>query len=347
MKYVLAGGSGQVGTILARELHAEGHEVVVLSRAPEPEPKPETGPAPWRIASWDARTLGAWATELDGADVVVNLAGRSVNCRYTPSNRRTILDSRVLSTVVVGEAIARAARPPRTWLQMSSAAIYAHRLDAPNDEATGRIGGGEPGIPADWAFSVEVVKAWEAALEAANTPRTRRVALRAAVVMSPDKGGIFDTLLGLVRQGLGGTAGDGRQMVSWIHERDFVRSIRWLIAHEDLPRVVNVTSPHAVPNAEFMRALRRAWGTRIGLPASGFVLELGAWLKRTEPELVLKSRWSAPGRLLAGGFVFEYPDWEQAAAELCARWRATRTRSLPRAPTPADRSPARAGSRPS
>ena len=314
MKYVLAGGSGQVGTILARELHGEGHEVVVLSRGP--------GRSPWRTAAWDAQSLGAWASELDGADVVINLAGRSVNCRYTPANRRAILDSRVLSTRVVGEAIARAARPPRTWLQMSSAAIYAHRLDAPNDEATGRIGGGEPGLPANWGFSVEVVKAWEAELDQSHTEHTRRLALRAAVVMSPDRGGIFDTLLGLVRQGLGGTAGNGRQRVSWIHERDFVRAIRWLIEHEEFAGVVNITSPRAEPNAEFMRILRRAWGTGIGLPASGIVLELGAWLKRTEPELVLKSRWSAPGRLLAGGFTFEYPDWEGAAVELCRNFRA-------------------------
>jgi hypothetical protein len=313
MKFVLPGGSGQVGTILARELHAEGHEVVVLARAPHD--------APWRVAPWDGSTLGPWAEELDGADVVINLAGRSVNCRYTPANRRAIVDSRVLSTRVVGEAIARAARPPLTWLQMSSAAIYAHRFDAPNDEATGRIGGDEPGIPRAWDFSVGVVRAWEEALVAADTPRTRRVALRAAVVMSPDPGGIFDTLLGLVRQGLGGTAGDGRQMVSWIHEVDFVRALRWLIAHDEITGVVNLASPNAVPNAEFMRTLRRAWGMPIGLPASGLVLEVGAWVKRTEPELVLKSRWSFPGRLLERGFAFEYPRWESAAIDLCRRSR--------------------------
>lgn len=318
MKIVLPGGSGQVGTLLARSLHADGHDVVVLSRVARP--------APWRAVRWDGATLGPWATELEGCDAVINLAGRSVNCRYTPANRRQILDSRVLSTRIVGEAIARAARPPRTWLQMSSAAVYAHGFDA-NDEATGRIGGDEPGLPASWGFSVSVVKSWEDALFGAATPHTRRVALRAAVVMSPDPGGIFATLLRLVRWGLGGTVGDGRQIVSWIHEQDFVRVVRWLLEHADVDGIVNVTSPGSVPNAEFMRELRTAWGTPIGLPASAWLLELGAWMLGTEPELVLKSRWSTPGRLLEHGFGFEWTRWADAAADLCRRWRAQGTRT--------------------
>src|SRR5262245_126205 len=283
-KIVFPGGTGQLGTLLAGTFHDDGYEVVVLARRPLQ--------APWRVVPWDGATRGPWTAELEGCDAVFNLAGRSVNCRYTPANRREILDSRVLSTRVVGEAIARAARPPRTWLQMSSAAVYAHVLDAPQDELTGRIGGDEPGLPGSWGFSVNVVKAWEEALFSAVTPHTRRVALRAAVVMSPDPGGIFATLLRLVRFGLGGTVGDGRQLVSWIHEQDFVRAVRWLLEHAEIDGVVNVTSPGSVPNAEFMRALRRAWGIPIGLPASSLVLELGAWMLGTEPELVLKSRWS-------------------------------------------------------
>ena len=148
MKVVIPGGSGQVGTILARSLHAEGHEVVILSRAP--------GAAPWRFVDWDAKTLGNWAREIDGADVVINLAGRSVNCRYNAENRREILASRVDSTRVVGEAVAAAARPPRVWLQASTATIYAHRYDAANDEATGIIGGAEPDVPETWRFSIDV-----------------------------------------------------------------------------------------------------------------------------------------------------------------------------------------------
>ena len=179
MKVVLPGGTGQVGTILARALHADGHDVVVLSRTPQR--------APWRVIAWDARHFGAWTRELDGADVVVNLAGRSVNCRYTRENRRLIKDSRVSSTRVVGDAIAAAARPPRVWLQMSTATIYAHRYDAPNDEATGVIGGFEPGVPETWRFSIDVATAWERALKQASTPRTRKVAMRSAIVMSPDR----------------------------------------------------------------------------------------------------------------------------------------------------------------
>jgi len=285
----------------------------VLSRAPQR--------APWRVAAWDANTLGPWTRELDGADVVVNLAGRSVNCRYTPANRRAIKESRVNSTRVVGEAIAGAARPPRVWLQMSTATIYAHRYDAPNDEATGILGGAEPGAPDTWRFSIDVATSWERALAAAATPRTRKVALRAAVVMSPDRGGVFDLLLRLVRFGLGGQAGHGRQYVSWTHDRDFVRAVYWLIEHDKVDGAVNLAAPHPLPNADFMRALREAWGMRLGLPASAWMLEVGTWLLRSETELVLKSRRVVPGRLVQQGFAFDFPTWAEAARDLCRRWR--------------------------
>lgn len=314
MKFVVPGGSGQVGTVLARALAEEGHEVVVLSRAARP-------PAAWRTVAWDGASLGPWADELDGSDVVVNLAGRSVNGRYGPANRRAILDSRVASTRVVGAAIARARRPPRVWLQASTATIYAHRHDAPNDEATGILGGGEPDAPSTWAFSIDVALAWERALEEAATPATRKVALRSAMTMSPDPGGIFDTLHGLVRRGLGGRAGDGRQYVSWIHHVDFVRAVRLLVERDDVGGPVNLAAPHPLPNAEFMRALREAAGVRIGLPATRWMLELGAVFMRTETELILKSRRVVPGRLLSLGFEFQYPHWPEAARELCARAR--------------------------
>ena len=321
MKLVLPGGSGQVGTILARALHADGHEVVVLSRRP--------APTPWRTAAWDGESVGEWAAELDGADAVVNLAGRSVDCRYTPAHRREILDSRVRSVEAVGAAIARAERPPRVWLQMSTATIYAHRYDAPNDEASGLIGGDEPDAPDTWRFSIEVAKAWEAALDAADTPATREIALRTAMVMSPDRGGVFDVLLGLVRRGLGGTAGDGRQYVSWVHHADFVRAVRFLLDRDDLAGPVNVAAPGPLPNAAFMRALRAAWGTRVGLPATRWMLEAGALALRTETELVLKSRRVVPGRLLEAGFAFDHPAWPEAAADLVRRWRERRgTRGL-------------------
>jgi hypothetical protein len=319
MKLVIPGGTGQVGTVLARAFAAEGHDVVLLSRSPAP------GAAwrwPWRVAAWDARTVGAWAAELEGADAVVNLAGRNVNCRYTPENRRLITDSRVLSTRAVGQAIARAARPPRVWLQMSTATIYAHRFDAPNDESSGVLGGAEPDAPDTWRFSIDVATAWERAAAEVETPRTRRVTMRAAMVMSPDRGGVFDTLLALVRLGLGGRAGDGRQYVSWIHDVDFVRAVRWLVAHDEISGAVNVAAPSPLPNADFMRAVREAWGTRVGLPAARWMLEVGAFAMRSETELILKSRRVVPGRLLEGGFSFTHPEWPEAARDLVRRWRA-------------------------
>ena len=247
-KIVIPGGSGQVGQVLARAFRETGNEVVVLSREPIP--------APWRVVAWDGRTLGDWAAEFDGADVVINLAGRSVDCRYNLANRRAILDSRVDSTRIVGQAIAQASRPPRVWLQASTATIYSHRYDAPNDEATGILGGTERLAPDTWRFSIEVATAWERALDEAVTPRTRKVKLRSAMTMSPDRGGIFDVLLRIVRFGLGGQAGDGRQFVSWIHDVDFIRAIRWLIEHDEMEGPVNLAAPNPVPNAGFMRELR-------------------------------------------------------------------------------------------
>lgn len=316
MKIVIPGGSGQVGTVLARAFHAEGHEVVVLSRTPQD--------APWRVVPWDGETASDWNGEVDGADAVINLAGRSVNCRYTPRNRRAIIGSRVRSTRAVGEAIARAACPPRVWLQAGTATLYAHRYDAPNDDVSGVLGGAEPGLPETWRFSLDVARRWEAALNEADTPRTRKTVLRSAMVMSADRGGVFDTLLGLVRRGLGGQSGDGRQFVSWIHEQDFVRAVRRLLGDGGLAGPVNLAAPSPLPNAAFMRALRDAAGIRAGLPAAEWMLEIGARLLGTETELILKSRRVVPRRLTEAGFTFDFPDWPQAAQDLCRRWRAAR-----------------------
>ena len=314
MRVVLPGGSGQVGGVLARAFRARGYEVVVLSRR-------ASGPG---TIDWDARGDGPWMSALDGADVVVNLAGRSVDCRYTRANLDAMMRSRVDSTRAVGRAIARAARPPRVWLQMSTATIYAHRFDAANDEATGRIGGGEPDAPAYWSFSVEIAKAWEQAQRETETSATRKVALRTAMVMSPDRGGIFDVLLGLVRRGLGGPVGGGRQYVSWLHHRDFVRAVEWLIAREDFEGPVNLAAPNPVPQREFMAALRRAAGVPIGLPATRWMAEIGAFVLSTDTELLLKSRRVVPGRLLGAGFRFDFPDWPPAATELVAAAREVR-----------------------
>jgi uncharacterized protein (TIGR01777 family) len=312
MKVVLPGGSGQVGVILTRALKRDGHDVVVLSRKPAANGT--------RTVAWNGVCAGPWMHEIDGADVVVNLTGRSVNCRYTDENRRAIMQSRVRSTRILGEAIAAAARPPKVWLQASTATIYAHRYDAPNDEATGIVGGREHNAPQAWRFSIDVARAWERELDSAPVPGTRRVKLRSAVIMSPDRGGIFDTLMTLVRRRLGGRAGDGRQYVSWVHELDFVRAVSWLIAHDDVEGPVNVAAPEPLPNAAFMRELRKAAGVTFGLPSTGWMLELGALAMQTETELILKSRRVVPGVLRERGFEFVFSEWPHAAGDLCRRW---------------------------
>ena len=314
MKIVIAGGSGQVGTILARAFHADKHEVVILSRS-------ASGKSNWRVAYWDAKTLGDWTQEFEGADVVINLAGKSVNCRYNAENRREIMRSRVESTKAVGEAITKAKNPPRVWLQSSTATIYAHRYGAPNDEVTGIIGGDEPDAPDTWNFSIDVAKTWEKTANEFALPRTRLVLMRSAMTMSPDRNGIFDVMLGLVRKGLGGAAGDGRQYISWIHDQDFIRSVYWLIENENFSGAVNLAAPNPLPNREFMRILREAWGTKIGLPATKLMLEIGAFFMRTETELVLKSRRVVPTKLLKSGFEFEFLNWDEAAQNLYQRWR--------------------------
>ncbi|MFE0380289.1 TIGR01777 family oxidoreductase [Streptomyces inhibens] len=315
MKIVIPGGTGQVGGILRRALTAAGHEVVVLTRRPVHDGD----------VRWDGRTLGPWADALDGSDVVINLAGRSVSCRYTAANLQAMMDSRVDSTQVVGEAIAAAGRPPRVWLQMSTATLYAHRFDAPNDEATGVLGGTEPGVPDYWAYSVEIATSWERAQEQAETPHTRKIALRSAMVMSPDRGGVFDVLLWLARLGLGGPVAGGAQYVSWIHDGDFVRAVEFLIGRDDLTGPVNLAAPAPLPQRAFMRALRTARGVPVGLPATKWMAELGAFALRSDTELLLKSRRVVPGRLLEAGFAFDHPQWPEAADDLVRRVRGGRT----------------------
>jgi uncharacterized protein len=316
VKIVIPGGTGQVGAILDRVFTAAGHEVVILTRRP----------AGAREVWWDGETPGPWGAEINGSDVVVNLAGRSVNCRYTEENLRSMMDSRVLSARAVGRAIAAAGRPPRVWLQMSTATIYAHRFDAANDEATGLIGGTEPGVPGYWGFSVAIAKAWEKEQQAAETPHTRKVALRSAMVMSPDRGGVFDYLLWMARLGLGGPVAGGRQYVSWIHDRDFVRAVEFIIDRGDLAGPVNLAATEPLPQRAFMRTLRIAWGVPIGLPATKLMAEIGAFALRTDTELLLKSRRVVPGRLVDAGFDFDFAQWPAASDDLVRRVRAERDR---------------------
>jgi uncharacterized protein (TIGR01777 family) len=313
LKVVIPGGSGHVGRVLAHAFLKAGDEIVILSRT--------TRAPAGRVEAWDGRSVGRWAREIDGAGVVINLAGRSVNCRYHAQNRAEIMNSRIESTRAVGEAIAQARNPPRLWLNASTATIYRHALDRPMDEIDGELGGNEAGAPEKWNFSIDVARAWEREFFAANTPNTRRIAMRSAMTMSPDRGSIFDTLLTLVKRGLGGTCGDGLQYVSWIHEYDFIRAIRFLIEREDLDGCINISSSNPIPNREFMAKIRRAWGMPIGLPATKWMLEVGAVFLRTETELILKSRRVVPRRLMEAGFELELPEWKDAVRELVARAR--------------------------
>lgn len=310
---VIAGGSGQVGRVLQRAF-ASKHDVVVLSR------REESGNNGVKFVRWDGERVGAWVGELEGADVLINLSGRSVNCRYGERNRREIIDSRVKSTRVLGEACKHLKRPPRLWLQASTATIYAHVLSggAAHDE-TGVIGGSEPGVPDTWRFSIEVATHWERAFDELNLPATRKVKLRSAMVMSPGEGGVFETLLKLAKRGLGGKAGDGGQYTSWIHEHDFVRALEWILEREEFSGAVNICAPNPLTNEEFMRELRAAAGAGLGLSAHKWMLEVGAVFMRTETELILKSRRVVPGWLLKSGFQFQFPEWRPAVKELCER----------------------------
>jgi len=311
VKIIIPGGTGHIGAALIRHFSHGFDEVVVLSRRTVEIPNV-------KVVTWDGSSLGDWVEEIEGSDVVINLAGRSVNCRYNPKNLAEMRSSRVDSTAILGEAICLCMNPPKVWLQSSTATIYAHRFDAANDEATGIIGGNEPGAPRKWVASIEIAKAWEKAFDDCETPQTRKIAMRSSMVMSADRRSVFDVLSGLVRKGLGGRLGSGKQYVSWIHERDFVRAVSFLI-DSDLSGAVNVCSPNPLPQAEFMSEFRAACGVGFGLPAAEWMVELGCWAMKTESELVMKSRRVVPGRLLEAGFDFEYPSWTSAVVELVGR----------------------------
>jgi uncharacterized protein (TIGR01777 family) len=279
-----------------------GFETVVFTRFPDQPGL--TG----RQVLWDARTIGAWQKELETATAVINLTGKSVNCRYTPRNRREILDSRVNSTRVLGEAIARCAQPPLVWLNASTATVYRHTFGEPWDE-TGQT---EATAEAKDRFSVEVAWAWERALNDAPTPRTRKIAMRMAMVLGMGKNSVFPVLRRLARFGLGGRMGNGRQFVSWIHELDYCRAVEWLINHPEIQGPVNLTAPNPILNGEMMRTLREVCGVPFGLPAAEWMLEVGAFVLRTETELLIKSRRVIPGRLLQSGFEFRFPAIREA-----------------------------------
>lgn len=309
-RIILAGGSGFLGQLLAGYLQSRGWEPVVLTRHPSAQ-------ARFKELAWDARTLGDWAPELEGAEAVINLTGRSVNCRFTPENRRLVMDSRVDSTRVIGEAIARCQQPPRAWLNCGTATIYRHTFGPPHDETSTDF---TATAEVKDEYSVEVARAWEQAMAEAFTPGTRRVTLRITLVFGTVKGGVFQILRRLARLGLGGRMGSGKQFVSWIHEDDFCRAVEWILEHPELQGPVNLAAPHLLTNTEMMRLFRRVCGgVPFGLPAEKWMMEIGAFVMRTETELILKSRCVAPGKLLADGFAFRFPEMESAVRDLVKR----------------------------
>jgi uncharacterized protein (TIGR01777 family) len=296
-RIILAGGTGFLGGVLAGYFRKLDYQVIVLTRSPHPDA------AGIHYIVWDGETVGDWSRELDGADAVINLAGVSVNCRYHARNRRLILDSRLNSTRVLGEAINRCATAPRVWLNSSTATIYKHTFGPAWDES-GEIGGTPE---AKDLFSVEVATAWEKVCNEASTPATRKVLIRSTMVLGQGGNSVFPVLSRLARFGLGGKMASGRQYVSWIHQADFCRAIEWLLAHDDISGPVNLAAPNPLSNAEMMRTLREVCHRPFGLPAASWMLEIGAFFLRTETELIIKSRRVVPVRLSKSGFQFHHP----------------------------------------
>ena len=309
LRIIIPGGTGRLGVLLARHFHEQGHAVSAITRFPRPRD--------WEAVHWDAESPGHWMSSLEDADVVINLAGRSLHCRHTKANQRAILQSRVRTTELVGRGIRECVRPPRLWINASTVDVYPEAEQREVDENFKPAGLTQP------MFLEQMARAWEAATQAHSTPQTRKVQIRMAAVMSADAGGTFDHLLRLVRWGFGGDMGSGEQHVAWIHDFDFLRAIEFLISRDDVAGAVNITAPHPVPNHQFMCNLRRAWCTSyFGMPAPEWLVETVSFVARTEPEFVLKSRRVIPGKLIDAGFDFDFPEWRGACENLMERWRA-------------------------
>lgn len=299
-KLIIAGGTGFLGQALSAYFKTRYDEVVILSRS---ETKTEEN---LRYLRWDARSQGPWCRELEGATAVINLCGKSVDCRYTEKNRALIFSSRLESTAVIGEAILACQTPPLVWINGASATIYQHSETEPMTERSGKTGTG---------FSIEVCKAWEKVFDNFKLPETRKVNLRMAMVMGKT-GGVFPELMGIVRKGLGGTMGKGTQQVSWIHVDDFCSMVEWSIENPRVQGTYNSVAPSPVTNKRLMQMLRKKADVPFGLPVAAWMLEIGAFLIGTETELVLKSRYSYPERALEEGFHFKHPTIESCLVHL-------------------------------
>lgn len=299
-KIVIAGGSGFLGKCIINHYKNDA-EIVVLTRSKSSIVDNV------QFVNWDGKSLGDWATQLEEVEVLINLNGKSVDCRYTEANKKLIYATRLESTAILGKAILQCKTPPKLWINSSSATIYRHAVDRPMDEVTGEIGTG---------FSVDVCQQWEKVFTDVETSTTRKVAIRTAIVLGKD-GGALQPLRNLVRLGLGGKQGPGNQYFSWIHEKDFVNVIDFIIENKALSGAINVSSPNPITNEHIMKSLRKAVKMPFGIPMPTWLLEFGALLIGTETELVLKSRRVVPKGLHDAGYHFQFENIESALNDLC------------------------------
>lgn len=290
-KIVIAGGSGFIGKYLQERFQALNCKVYIIGRSKD-------------VIQWQDKN--AIREALEGASILINLAGKSVDCRYNDKNKREILASRTETTVALGEIIQECTNSPELWINSSTATIYRHAEDRPMTESTGEIGSG---------FSVTVAKEWEKALFNFQLPKTRQVALRIAIVLGKN-GGVIKPLMNLVKFGLGGKQGSGKQMFSWIHIEDLFNIILFIQAHEELNGAVNCSAPNPVNNKTLMQTIRKTLHAKLGLPSPAWLLKFGAMIIRTEPELILKSRWVVPERLINSGYTFKYPTIDKALKDI-------------------------------
>ena len=299
-KIILAGGNGYMGQVFAEYYRNLATEIVILSR------KTAATQGNIKTLVWNGVDEGEWISDLEGADLLINLCGKNVNCRYTAKNKAEIIASRVDPTRLLGKAIAKLQEPPALWINITSATIYRHAEDRAQDEETGEIG---------YGFSIDVCRHWEQTFFETSNPQTRKIALRMGIVLG-SRDGAFPRLLNLVKCGLGGRQGDGQQYISWVHEQDAAKCTEWLMQHKELDGVINCTAPEAIKNTEFMMRIRNAYGVPFGLPSPAWLLELGAVVIGTETELILKSRWVAPKRLVDSGYSFIFPKAEHAIKDI-------------------------------
>lgn len=299
-KIILAGGNGYLGGVLAGYYRHIAEEVIILGR------KPKATEENIKTVLWDGKTKGEWVKEIEGADMLINLCGKNVNCRYTTKNREEIIRSRVIPTALLNEIVGELSNPPALWINITSATIYRHAEDFTQDEATGQIG---------YGFSIDVCRQWEDTFFSGCKAPVRKVALRMGIVLGRSDS-VFPRLLNLVRFGLGGRQGTGQQYVSWVHEQDVACCTEWILDRPEMNGVINCTAPEAVKNTDLMHALRKSYGMPVGLPTPAWLLGIGARIIGTETELILKSRWVAPKRLLDSGYKFLFTKADYAIDDI-------------------------------